>query len=113
VGLKNYRVPDVMLVALPNPDLLIVQRPPLLCIEILSSADRMRKIQERLDDYAAMGVRSMWVIDPWRRIAYFAGADAVRHEVSDRLTVEGTSISITVAAIFAELDRLEARAARR
>jgi len=110
-GPRRFRIPDVMLAALPNHDPRIVRVPPLLCIEILSSEDRMKKIQERLDDYARMGVRSMWVIDPWRGTAFAAGPDAVLHEVKDSLTVENTAITITVAEIFAELDRLEKRAA--
>lgn len=113
VGPTRFRIPDVMLAALPNQDPLIVRSPPILCIEILSSKDRMRKVQERIDDYVRMGVRSMWVIDPWRRLVYAAGADAILHETTDRLTVEGTPIAITVPAIWAELDRLEKRAAAR
>jgi Uma2 family endonuclease len=111
VGPKNYRIPDVMLVALPNLDLRIVRTPPLLCIEILSSEDHMREIQKRLNDYGRIGVKTMWVIDPWRRTAHTAGFDAKLHEATDRLTVEGTGISITVDEIFAELDRLEKRSA--
>jgi len=110
VGPKAYRIPDVALIPLSDSDLRIVRTPPILCIEILSSEDRLNAIQERLNDCATMGVRSMWVIDPWRRTAYTAGSDAVRHEVRDTLTVEGTPITITLDAIFAELDRLEKRA---
>ncbi len=110
VGERRFRIPDVMLAAIPNPDPLIVRTPPLLCVEILSSKDRMKKVQERLDDYSRMGVRSMWVIDPWRRLTYAAGPDAVLHETKDRLTVEATPIAITVPAIWAKLDRLEKRA---
>jgi len=73
----------------------------------------MAKIQERLDDYAGIGVKSMWVIDPWRGTASAAGADGKLHPVEDRLQVPGTEIAITVAEIFAELDRLEQRAACR
>jgi predicted polyphosphate/ATP-dependent NAD kinase len=73
----------------------------------------MRKIQERLDDYASMGVQAMWVIDPWRGLAYFAGPDAKLHQVDDRLTVPGTPIAIDVSAIFDELDRIEKLAATR
>ena len=111
IGPDSYRVPDVMVVSASDPDPRIVRTPPLLCIEILSSEDRMRKVQERLDDYASMGVRTCWVVDPWRGTAYTAGPDGVLHEVKDRLTVEGTPITITVDDIFAELDRLERRAA--
>lgn len=106
----RYRIPDVMLVSLSDSDDRIVRTPPLLCIEILSSEDRMSKIRERIQDYARMGVKTSWVVDPWRRTAYLAGLDGVLHEVSQILLVEDTPISITVDAIFAELDRLEHRA---
>jgi Uma2 family endonuclease len=109
---RRYRIPDVMVLALPNLDDRIVRTAPLLCIEILSSEDRLRKVEERLHDYASIGVRSMWVIDPWRGTASSAGPDGLLHEVTDRLTVLGTPIAIAVPAIFAELDRLEARAKR-
>jgi Uma2 family endonuclease len=109
---RRYRIPDVALVRLNAEEPLIVASPPILCIEILSSKDRMRRIQERIDDYASLGVDTSWVIDPWHRVASAAGPDAILHEVTDRLTVPNTPISITVPEIFAELDRLEARAKR-
>jgi hypothetical protein len=39
-----------MLVSFPNRDERIVRTALMLCIEILSSEDRMRKVQERLND---------------------------------------------------------------
>jgi Uma2 family endonuclease len=111
-GAENLRVPDVMVVRLPNLDERIVKTAPLLCVEVLSSEDRMSKVQERIDDYARMGVRSMWVVDPWRGTAFEGGADGVLREVKDVLRVAGTEIEIGVAAIFAELERLERRARR-
>jgi Uma2 family endonuclease len=107
---RRYRIPDVALVYLNANEPLIVVSPPLLCIEILSSKDRMRKIQERIDDYVSLGVKTSWVIDPSRRIAFAAGPDGVLREVTSRLTVQDTPISIAVREIFAELERLEARA---
>ena len=111
VGPTRYRIPDVLLAALPNLDQRIVRTPPLLCVEILSSKDRLPKIQERAGDYATMGVPATWVIDPWRRLAYASGPDGKLHPVDDRLIVDGTPIAIAVPDIFAELDRLEKRAA--
>ena len=111
VSPTRYRIPDVMLVPLSNNEPRIVRTPPLLCIEILSSEDRIVRVQERLNDYASMGVQSMWVIDPWRGTAFSAGPDAILHQQKERLAIAGTSISITVPQIFAELDRLEKRAA--
>ncbi len=113
VGPRRYRIPDVALLSVPDPEPRIVRNPPLLCIEILSSEDRMRKVEERIADYARMGVRSMWVVDPWRGTAFAADADGILHEAKDRLRVEATAIEIAVEDIFLELDRLEKRAAAR
>jgi Uma2 family endonuclease len=110
---RRYRIPDIMVLALPNLDERIVRTPPLLCIEILSSEDRLRKVQERLQDYADLGVRAMWVIDPWRRVVYNRGPEGTLEPVDERtgrLEVPGTSIGIEVSAVWSELERLEARA---
>jgi len=109
---RRYRIPDVALVPLNDDEPLIVASPPLLCIEILSSKDRIRKVQERIVDYANLGVQTSWVIDPWRRIAYTAGPDAVLHPTEGILTVPGTDISIEVSAIFAEVERHQKRAGK-
>jgi len=105
----RYRIPDVMVTSLEGPDELIVRTPPILCVEIFSSKDRPRKTQERADDYARIGVQATWAIDPWRHRAYAAAADGVLHEEPGALRVAGTPISITVAAVFDELIRLEKR----
>lgn len=106
---SRFRIPDLCLLSEDAPYERIVRTPPILCIEILSSEDRMREIQDRLSDYARMGVPCSWVIDPWRRTAFTAGADGVLHPEDECLTVPNTPISIGVEAIFAELDRLEKR----
>jgi Uma2 family endonuclease len=107
----RYRIPDVMLVRIPNPDPRIVRAAPLLCIEILSSDDRMSEIQERITEYAEMGCATSWAVDPWKRLAFRAGPDGLLHLEAESLSVPGTPISIQVDAIFAELARLERRAA--
>jgi len=108
---KRYRIPDVMVASVATPyEPRIVHTPPLLCIEVLSSGDRLREVQQRIDDYIAIGVNATWAIDPWRGVAYIAGPKGKLLQVEDRLTVEGTPIAIAVAEIFAELDRLEKRA---
>jgi Uma2 family endonuclease len=112
ISTKRYRIPDVMLVAVPNPDPLIVRTPPILCIEILSSDDRMSRIRERILDYAHIGVGTSWAIDPWRRTAYVAGVDGILHETESTLALPGTPVSVAVSDIFAELDRLEKRSAQ-
>jgi Uma2 family endonuclease len=106
----RYRIPDICLVSHDDPFGPIIRTPPVLCIEILSSADTLKTIQERLDDYARMGVPCSWVVDPWKRAIFFCGPDGILHPAIDTLTVPGTPISTTTQSIFSELDRLERRA---
>ena len=42
------------------------QRKVVAVIEVLSPEDRVSRYQQRLDDYRAMGVANVWVIDPMR-----------------------------------------------
>ncbi len=105
----NYRIPDVCVVRRATPMEPIVVTPPLLCIEILSRDDRMSDIQERVEDYLAMGVQAVWVVDPQRRRAYETLPNGAMHPVPRELTVAGTEIRIPVPDVFAELDELEAQ----
>ena len=86
----------------------IVVTPPLLSIEILSREHRMSDIQERVEDYLAMGVQVVWVVDPQRRRAYEALPNGAMQPVPRELTVAGTEICIPVPDIFAELDEMDA-----
>ena len=69
----------------------------------------MSNIQERVEDYLAMGVSAVWVIDPRRRRAYTATRTGVLEPAPTELTVAGTEIRIYVADSFAELDEMEAQ----
>jgi len=64
VSARRYRIPDVCVVPLPEPDEQIFTQPPYICIEVLSPDDSFPKLQARLDDYLAMGVQNVWVLDP-------------------------------------------------
>ena len=85
----------------------IVRTPPLLCIEILSRDDRMSEMQERVEDYLAMGVENVWVVDPRRRRAYALDREGGLKPAPEALTIGGTAIEISIAEVFAELDEME------
>jgi Uma2 family endonuclease len=106
---KNYRIADICVVRRETPFEPVVRTPPLLCIEILSRDDRMSEIQERVEDYLAMGVSAVWIVDPRRRRAYEATAAGALQAAPIELTIAGTDIRIAIADIFAELDELEAQ----
>ncbi len=62
-------------------------------------------MQERVDDYVTMGVKSIWLIDPIRRQAYL-GSRKGFERVTDRLAIIGFPVVIVLADVFAELDDL-------
>lgn len=76
----RFRVPDLC-VFLSDPEEKIPSKPPFLCIEILSPEDRMSRIETRINDYLAMGVPYVWVLDPETRQAFTATAKEGLREV--------------------------------
>ena len=64
VSETRYRVPDVAVFRRDQKIEQIFTAPPLLVIEILSPEDRMRKTQQRAEDYVRFGVENIWIVDP-------------------------------------------------
>jgi Uma2 family endonuclease len=97
---KRVRVPDlVILTAGAQPDVIV--DPPLLVIEILSPDDSYSDTQERAQDYRAMGVETVWIIDPKTRTGRMcSGAEWVE---AARLEVRRTPLYVDLPEIFAAL----------
>ena len=102
---SRYRVPDICVVRASDPPDDIVVVPPLLCIEILSSEDRFSRLQERVNDFAGMGVKNIWVLDPWERVGYFASPRGFAQPGNGILRIEDTPIAIILGEVFAQLDK--------
>ena len=64
VSADHFRVADLCVRRLSDGAEPIVRRPPLLCVEILSPGDSLSGLQDVVDDYLAMGVEHVWVVDP-------------------------------------------------
>ena len=96
----RFRVPDVCVVSADDPDDPIVQRPPIVCIEILSQDDRMSAMHEKVDDYLAMGVRHVWLIDPSTRHSYDFTTDGMREPEGGLLKVTNSDIVVPMEEIF-------------
>ena len=101
----RFRIPDICLREPSDPFARVLQRPPLLCVEILSPEDRMGKVRERLQDFVAMGVHDIWVIDPHARRAYVCVAGEFAEFGGDTLRIAGTEIHVRLADLWAELER--------
>ena len=101
---ERFRIPDLSIIRSSDPFELIITKAPLLCIEVLSSDDSLRRIHERVKDYAEMGVANIWVVDPWSRVAYYASSTGFQQVEGGVLRVPGTLIEVTLSEMFAELD---------
>jgi len=109
VATTRFRVPDVTVMRASDPFEAIITVAPLLCIEILSKDDRMSDIEERSQDYLAMGVPMVWIVDPKKRLAFQKSGTEL--EPVEVLTLPGHEVQVATAEVFAELDRLEGKRA--
>ena len=94
----RFRIPDVCVYIGPEPVEEVFAEPPFLCIEILSSEDRWSRMQQKINDYLAFGVRYIWVVDPWTR-KVFANANGGMREVAE-LKTENPELVVPLTAIF-------------
>jgi Uma2 family endonuclease len=80
----NFRVADVVVFSRDNPIEQVLHLPPIAVFEVLSPDDRIPRIMKKLQEYDAMGIRTVMLIDPeTKRIAQFKGGDLVA--VTDRM----------------------------
>lgn len=100
VSPSRVRVPDlVVLAAGPQPE--VLTEPPLLVIEILSPDDTYSDTQERAQDYRAMGVQTVWIVDPKTRTGRMcSGAQWIE---SARLDVKDTPLYVDLPGIFSQV----------
>jgi Uma2 family endonuclease len=107
VSPARVRVPDLVVVE-PGPQPDVLTAPPLLVVEILSPDDTYSDTEERARDYSAMGVETVWIIDPRTRSGRMCvGAEWVG---ARRLVVAGTTIYVDLEELFGQLQSRAATA---
>jgi Uma2 family endonuclease len=99
VKATRFRVPDISVLAGAPPDGGIIVEPPFLCIEILSPSDRMKEMQERIDDYLSFGVRYVWLLHPRTRRAFVYTPDAVQEVKDGILRTDDPDICVPLAEL--------------
>ena len=100
----HYRIADICVLRSSDPKDPIVRFAPLLCIEILSKDDSLGELQERVNDYAGLGVEHLWAIDPWKRRGWLASTAGFVQPADGLLRIPGTAIQVSLAEMFTELD---------
>jgi Uma2 family endonuclease len=96
---ERFRIPDVCALRAEAPVEQVIETPPLLCVEVLSPEDRISEMQERVDDYLAMGVEYVWLADPRTRRAWVTTSDGSR-EARDGVLRAGELIQVPLAELF-------------
>jgi Uma2 family endonuclease len=100
VSPTRFRIPDVCLVAGPEPDEQILTQPPFLCVEILSPEDRMSRMMEKIRDYFRFSVSYVWVLDPRTKLAEIYTAAGPRSVDDGVLRTSGPEILVPLAALW-------------
>ncbi|HEY3839696.1 MAG TPA: Uma2 family endonuclease [Bryobacteraceae bacterium] len=99
VSPTRVRIPDVAIVAVENRDQ-VLQRPPLLCIEILSPDDRLGRIAKVIADYLDFGVPMIWIVDPYKHEAFVVTQEDRAMRLVD--TLQWKDVIINLSEIFPE-----------
>jgi Uma2 family endonuclease len=97
---RHYRVPDLMILAGGKPAEQIITRPPIVCIDVLSPEDQMSRMQKKIADYLAFGVRYVWVLDPKTKQAFSYTPEGMRVIQDGVLRTSAPAIEIPLGEIF-------------
>ena len=96
----RVRVPDICLF-LAEPGEQVPTIPPYVCIEILSPEDRMSRVEIRINDYLAMGVPYVWVLDPQTKQAFAStAAEGLKEVKTGVLRTENPVLELPLAECF-------------
>lgn len=101
VSPTRIRIADLALLR-PGTQRDVLTDPPLLVIEVLSPDDTYSGLQERRQDYLAMGIETVWIVDPKTRSGRMCVA--TKWIAADRLEIAGSPIHIHLGDLFAKID---------
>lgn len=102
---RRIRIPDVCVSSSQSAREQVVTHPPLICIEVLSPKDTLRRMRVRVDDYLSFGTEHIWIVDPGSRHAYVCSRTGFLEPENGILEIPGTPIRVVLSELFAELDR--------
>jgi Uma2 family endonuclease len=100
VSPTRFRIPDVCVLRGSAPAEEVITYPPLLCVEILSKDDRVKDLQQKVDDYFNMSVPCVWIIDPLARRGWEYTSEGMREAREGTMRVRSTPIEVPLSAIF-------------
>ncbi len=100
---ERFRLPDVAVVLsgtkMRNAPM---EKPPLIAIEIMSPEDAFTTLRRRASDFARMGTKHVWLIDPEDRFVYIF--DGVDWRTTETLQVPESPIHLDVGWLWSQID---------
>ena len=96
----KYMIPDLYIVAGPEPIGPVLELPPLLWIEILSPDDRPLRVNRKIQAVLESGAPYVWVIDPETLESELHTAEKHTPLVDGVLRITGTEILVPLAEVF-------------
>ena len=97
---RRYRVADIAVWRAGNIGERIPTVPPFLAIEILSSEDRMVRMQPKIQDYLSIAVEWIWLIDPEEKRALIYSRQNPTGTLSEVLRTENPTIEISLETVL-------------
>ncbi|MBI3664950.1 MAG: Uma2 family endonuclease [Acidobacteria bacterium] len=97
---RRYRVADIAVWRVGDIGERIPTVPPFLAIEILSSEDRMVRMQPKIQEYLSIGVEWIWLIDPDEQKAICYSQKAPAGFLCETLKTENPTIEIALGSVF-------------
>jgi Uma2 family endonuclease len=96
----RYRVADVAIWRNDNIGTAIPTVAPFLVIEVLSPEDRMVRMLPKIQEYLALGVEWIWIVDPQEQSALLYSRQNPAGALCDILRTENPVIEIPLTAAF-------------
>ncbi len=87
---------------MPEPSEQIFTQPPYICIEIFSPDDNFPKLQQRFDDYLAMGVVNIWVLNPASRRGWWITREGHMEALDGALRTHDGVVAMPITDLFAD-----------
>lgn len=100
IAATRFRVPDVVVLRADAPEEQIITHPPLIVVEILSPADSLMGMRERITDYLNFNIPNIWVVDPSDRMGYICHSGSFRDwQPAAQLAVPGTDVLLDLTLL--------------
>ncbi len=99
----RFRCIDFALLNRGSQNEQVLVTPPLLCVEVLQH-ETIADAAEKVADYRQLGVKNIWVLDPYRQEAWAMHNGFLRQvDEDEKLEIAEVGLSIPFADVFEDL----------